>query len=320
MKPSIPSHAHFIWIGPQLPWFAGLAIRTALRAWPEARVTLWATHDLARDAQVTLLRDDARFELTRLDEQGLFDGADRALPVDMLARLFAELSQPAARANIARLLILARFGGVYLDTDTVTLRPLTPLLARGAFCGLEHVVWPISRRGHRVYRVLGGPAREVVRYACAMLPLGEVLFERVSPWYDTAANNAVLGCSPGHPFVVQALRYVESLSESERRLRYRLGTHLLQHALDTWGATYDVSVLPPAHFYPLGPQISRQYFRPRSSASLDLALRHVVRPETYVIHWYASVSELAPYDEARARAERDRTLFGRITARALGWA
>jgi hypothetical protein len=317
MSLAIPDHLHFIWIGPRLPWFALLAMQTALRACATARVTLWASHDLASDPHAALLRDEPRFELARLDEHNLFDGADSALPLDLLARLFAQLQKPAARANIARLLILARFGGVYLDTDTVTLRELAPLRARGAFCGLEHVVWPVGNRPRLHPSLALGGLRELVRLTCALLPQGERAFERVTGWYYTAANNAVLGFPAGHPFLLRTLGLVDALSERERARRYRLGTHLLQQALEAWGAELDVAQLSPAHFYPLGPQISRQYFRPRRDARQAAA--RIAGDGTYVVHWYASVSELAPYDEARTRAERDVTLFAQLAARAMGW-
>jgi hypothetical protein len=310
----IPPRLHFIWIGAKLPWFVKLAIQSALDRVPRAHVTLWATHDLAHDEHVAALRAYPRFELCSLDEATLFRDAPSSLPVDLLASLFRTLSAPAARANIARLLILARFGGVYLDTDTVTLRDLAPLYELGGFCGLEYVVWPLAlRRGLKPYRVLGGPMREVVRSVCAHLPAGERQFAKVASWYPCAANNAVLGFSAGHPFLLDTLARVNELSPEEQKTRYRLGTHLLQEMLARQG--HDVHTLAPPYFYPLGPELSRQYFRPRGD--LAAALNTIVRPETYVIHWYASVSELNAFDEARVLRERDRTLFAHVAAAVL---
>lgn len=313
--PAIPAHLHFIWIGPRLPWFAKLAIQTALDHVPEARVSLWATDDLTRDEQVTSLRSP-RFELQRLDAETLFADAPGELPVALLAKLFTTLTQPAARANIARLLVLARFGGVYLDTDTVTLRDLAPLYSLEAFCGLEHVVWPLQKRyGVHPYRVIGGPLKGLLRNACASLPRGERLFQRVAPLYATAANNAVLGFRAGHPFLLETLQRVAELSDEERARRYRLGTHLLQEMLTERGEALGVKQLPPPYFYPLGPELSRQYFRKRRDALA--AARAVVQPETHVIHWYASVSELARYDESCVLAERGDTIFATLAAQLI---
>lgn len=316
MSAPIPAHLHFIWIGAELPWFAKLAVQSALHNVPAARVSLWATHDLNRDQHVLALRSNQRFEVQQLDAQTLFDGAPSTLPVELLARLFTTLPQPAARANIARLLVLARFGGVYLDTDTVTLRDLSPLYALGGFCGLEHVVWPLEKRhGVHPYRVIGGPVRGLVRDACAALPAGERLFKRVARFYATAANNAVLGFRAGHPFLLETLQRVAELSDAERTRRYRLGTHLLQEMLSKRGAALGVHQLPPPYFYPLGPELSRQYFRARKDAASAAAA--IVQPETHVIHWYASVSELLPYDESRVRSEREQTVFAQIAAKLL---
>lgn len=311
----IPLHLHFIWIGPELPWFAKLAIGSAMRRVPGARVSLWATHDLTRDEHVAALRADERFELCRLDERSLFDDAPSSLPLDLLVAQYRNLTEPAARSNIARLILLARFGGIYLDTDTTTLRDLTPLCSLGAFCGLEHVVWPMSLQNLLSYRLFGGRVRSVVRRACASVPHGERAFAPLSRWYCTAANNAVLGFAQGHNFVLAALKRVAELSPEERGRRYRLGTYLLQEMLEKQAERDGVTLLSPPHFYPLGPVISRQYFHARSDVSSAVAA--IVKPETYLIHWYASVSELRPYDEARVQCERDRSVFARLAYNAL---
>lgn len=300
-----------------LPWFAKLAVQTALDHVPGARVSLWATHDLSADPHVVSLRRCDRFETRSLDGHSLLLDAPSALPLDLLSQLFETLTQPAARANIARLLVLARFGGVYLDTDTVTLRDLSPLYGLGAFCGLEHVIWPLEKRyGFHPYRLIGGPLKGLLRNACASVPGGERLFGRVAKLYSTAANNAVLGFSAGHPFLRETLQRVAELSVEERARRYRLGTHLMQEMLAQRGAALGVTQLPPSYFYPLGPEISRQYFKARSDAAAAAAA--IIKPETHVVHWYASVSELAPYDEARVLNERERTVFAQIAARLIG--
>ena len=315
MATAIPARLHFVWIGKSLPLFAQLAMESALSACPDARVTLWHADALDRASGDALPRS-TRFELCTLDGPALFEGADPALPVALLERLFSTLSQPAARANLARLLLLSRHGGVYLDTDTITLRDLAPLYALGAFCGLEHVIWPLERRyGISPYRVIGGPLRGLVRDLCARIPRGERLFARLSRAYPLAANNAVLGFTAGHPFLRLMLEHVSRLAPEELTRRYRLGTHLLQEALAQKGSELGVQALSPAHFYPLGPVISHQYFSPRAQLERDLA--RIVTPETYLVHWYASVSELMAYDAERLRRERDLTVFARLCERVL---
>jgi hypothetical protein len=314
MSAQLPATLHFLWIGPRLPWFARLAIESALRRCPDAQIMLWASHALEQDEQTRALREFSAFQLQPLTERALFAEAPQELPLDLLARLFATLQKPEARTNIARLLVLAQHGGIYLDTDTLTLRDLAALRGLGAFCGLEHVIWPLHLRyGVHSYRVLGGPLRGLVRSACARLPRGEQLFRRLSGWYWKAANNAVLGFTPRHPFLSHLLQRIAALPERERELRYRLGTHLLQEALAQKGDVLGVHQLAPSYFYPLGPAISQQYFRPRKDAPAAAAA--LISPETYVIHWYASVSKLSAYDRARVQRERDSTIFAQLAER-----
>jgi hypothetical protein len=316
MAASIPPKLHFIWIGKRLPWFAQAAVFSALKACPSATATLWATDDLSACRCTQTLLRHPRFRLAELSAASLLADAPSSMPGELVSSLFRTLTQPAARANVARLAILLREGGVYLDTDTVTLRDLASLSELGAYCGLEHVVWPRQLRyGIHSYRVLGGPAREVVRFLCATLPRGEALFQHVAPLYFTAANNAVLGFAPGHPFLLHMLQRIDALPQAQRKRRYRLGTHLLQECLAERGAELGVHQLSPPHFYPLGPELSRQYFRARADAKA--AAERVVTADTHVIHWYASVSDLAAYDEASVRAQSDRTMFSHLMTRAI---
>jgi hypothetical protein len=311
-SPVIPARLHFVWLGKSLPLFVQLAMESALRATPGARATLW--HDTLTASALGRLtgRDDV--ELAAIDARALFGSNE--LDGELLARTFAELAEPAARANLVRLAVLLQHGGVYLDADTLTLRDLTPLLSLDAFCGLEHVVWPLERRyALSAYRVLGGPLRGLLRDACAQLPAGERLFAGIARHYHLAANNAVLGFTAGHPFLVHMLRKVGELGRAERLKRYRLGTHLLQESLREVGGRHGVHELAPRWFYPLGPEISRQYFRKRHA--LGAAIARIVGADTHVVHWYASLAELGAYDEARIRAEREESVFAALCARVL---
>ncbi len=316
MPQQIPNQLHFVWIGKSFPWFARLAVDSALLANPAAQAVLWAADDLDRDPQVRQLRASPRFSVQRMTEVTLFDRLPHDAPTAPLRRVMSKLSSPTARANLARLLLLASYGGVYVDTDTLTLRDLSPLRELGAFCGVEYVVWPAHRRYARLSsRVLGGPPRSLLRLLCSRLPGGEQLFSRLSAFYFEAANNAVLGFTAGHPFLLRTMEFVTQVDPRELRRRYRLGTHLLQQALRKFGAEFQVSVLPPQAFYPLGPELSRQYFRSRRQAGLAAA--RIVSDDTYLVHWYASVSELSAYDRERVLRERDQTVFSQLCARVL---
>jgi hypothetical protein len=316
MPSVIPDHQHFVWFGRSFPWFASLAVESALRANPGGRATLWASDAIESDPVIaSLLRRD-RFELRRLAPEALLAELPGSVPTALLAQLLRDLKSPTALANIARLLILAAHGGVYLDTDTLSLRDLTPLRELGAFCGLEHAIWPFTQRYRwNTFSLVGGPALEVIRAVLARVPNGERGFRHVSQLYYQSANNAVLGFAPAHPFLLRTLEMVARIPPEQRAKRYRLGTHLTQQALAAFGQELGVHALPPAAFYPLGPELSRQYFRERSDAVTAAA--KLIGPDTYVLHWYASVSKLAPYDRARVERERERTMFAALSSRVL---
>jgi inositol phosphorylceramide mannosyltransferase catalytic subunit len=94
----IPRIFHQIWVGPE--------------PFPE---------EYARYQQ-TWLAHHPGWELRFWTEDGLPDGLRRPEAAE-------RLRTPAERADILRLEVLWRFGGVYVDTDIESLRPLEPLIA-----------------------------------------------------------------------------------------------------------------------------------------------------------------------------------------------
>ncbi len=106
---SIPKLLHQIWLGPRpapLVW-----TETWREANPDFTYRLW--NENAIDG-LGLSNDDV---YRRYLAEGLFDGA----------------------ADVARIEILHRFGGVYVDADSVALRPLgdAPFMTAGFFAPLE---------------------------------------------------------------------------------------------------------------------------------------------------------------------------------------
>ena len=305
----IPPVAHFIWFGTQLPWVHALAIRSAARRGGFEQVVLHHADDLSRTPAWPELLATPGFAARPIDANVIFDRAG----ADQLAPIYAKLQAPAARANVLRVAILAAEGGVYLDTDTLTVASLDPLRrAHGAFCGEERVVWPaVVRRSNNVIVKASGLARATVRELCRVLPDGWRRFRSIESHYPAAANNAVLASEPNHPFVRRLLANMLTLPPERRTVRFALGTHLLQDTL-AHSREPDLCVLPPPVFYPLGPEISHHWFRTRRSLpSLDT----VVAPDTLVVHWYASVrtQQLVPrIDADYVRAHADRQLFSAL--------
>jgi hypothetical protein len=71
----------------------------------------------------------------------------------------------------------------------------------------------------------------------------------------------------------------------------------------------------PAVFYPLAPEISTHWFR-TGPAALELALR----PQTRIVHWYASVRSkpyVALIDPNYVKAHRHTQLYSALVSRVL---
>lgn len=105
----IPHIVHRIWIGGPLPADAARFEQRWRELHPQWTIRTW------RDWDLPALRNQAAF--------------DRAVT-------------PAQKADIARLELLHRYGGVYADTDTEPLQPLDDLIAQtSCFFGLEGSGW-----------------------------------------------------------------------------------------------------------------------------------------------------------------------------------
>jgi len=311
----IPRTAHFIWFGTAFPWVHVLAMRSAAVRGGFERVVLHHSDDLTG----TSWWDDAAavpgFEARRVDPPALLgaSGGD----VEALLAVYGELNKPEARANMLRVAILAAEGGVYLDVDTVTVASYEKTLERaGAFYGLERIVYPGAvRRSRRPDVWAGALARAGFRELCRRRRDGWRLFRRFEGRYPLAANNAVMGGEAGHPFLLDLLRRMTTLPADRRRVRFSLGTHLLQDAAD---ACEDPTVraLPPEAFFPVGPEVSEHWFREDSTARAE----DLVLPGTLSVHWYASVRTRAVIprlDPEHVRAHRATQAFSELAAEFL---
>lgn len=280
----IPNVAHFIWYGSALPWLHAMSIVTAARAGGFDRVVLHHEPGLSAEL-LARLQGQPRFEARLIEPDRVF--ATHARSAELHA-LYARLTQPAARANLMRAAILYAEGGVYLDMDVVTLRSFEPLLRAGMFCGAEPVAFP----GTLIERPsLGGYARayalNAVRDLLRRYALGPRLYPRVAHLFTLAANNAIVGARPGHPALARLLDGMLDLPARKQLRRYALGTHLLQRVVRTASAQ-ELVLHPQAAFYPLGPELSEHWFRIQRGAE-RVQLSDVIKPETYAVHWYASV-------------------------------
>jgi len=277
----IPSIAHFVWIGRELEYVHQLAVASAALWGGFERVLFHHTDELDGDWNFAEIGRLPTVETRRLAPHGLLEAAGGAGLVDC----YRALTRPAAQSNLLRVALLHEAGGVYLDADTVTRKSFAPLLWRGGvFCGEERLVFPVGASGLTARLRPSAIARVAVRDALRRVPDGFRWFRRIEQQYPARVNNAVLGGQPRHAFLRDLLARMSAFPPERRRVRYALGTHLLQTAVAEWRGE-ELCVLPPSAFFPLGPEISEHWFRVRPRVELN----EVVSEETYLVHWYASV-------------------------------
>lgn len=302
----IPNRLIFVWFGSRLPDAARIAIRSAAR-WcrPEE---LWLLHEGldADDPEIRALVEEVGLDLRDAGPQW-FDG----IPAAEVARgLYETMSWPASRSNLLRLAALHRHGGVYLDTDTICVRDLAPLREHEGFCGRERLTMPGDLvRSRNPLRWGAAGVRMGVRAALSAVPQGDRVFRRIGRLYPEAVNNAVIGARAGNPVIGAAFERMAEIDPEERTRRFRLGTHLMQEVTDNRSGPH-MEVLPPEAFYPLGPEISMHWFRSGTADRLD----RLVRPDTYVVHWYSSLEKKLrePITTRWIREDAQRTAFSAL--------
>ncbi|MEY4514874.1 MAG: hypothetical protein RLZZ450_6996, partial [Pseudomonadota bacterium] len=273
-------------------------------------VVLHHDHDLTRTLHYAELVSTPGVELRPMHLAQLFEAC--APFAAGLADLYARLRTPATRSDLVRFALLYSQGGVYLDMDTVTLRPLEPLCRNAsAFCGEERIVYPAHVRNSLDPWVrLLALTRSHLRTSCRLLPRGWATFRRLEQLYPLAANPAVLASAPRSTFVTQALTRMLAIPRRKQPLPNVIGPHLLQHLLADPGRG-SVVVHPAEAFFPLPPEISCHWFR--DGTYQDLA--QIVSPDTRVVHWYASGRNkhlTSIIDPTYVRCNAERQLFSKL--------
>lgn len=310
----IPSIAHFIWYGTRLPYMHALAIRSAATHGGFDSVRLHHTDPLEPLPHVQDLYEIPNFELVPLDDQALCDQASGPA----LADLIGQLKSPVARSNLVRTALVYRDGGVYLDMDTLTVRPFDEVRATApGFLGEEHIVFPeevVASWDPRVKAkaYLKTSVRDVFR----RIPHGYRYFPRIEQHYHRAVNGAIMGGVPGHAFCAQYLTAMTEVPKARWNKPHALGTHLLQRVYKAYSGD-DLHAFPPPYFYPLPPEISAHWFRFYRDG-VDAS--EVLFPETCCVHWYASVRTkkvVAATDESSLRAMASQQLFAALATRVL---
>ncbi len=311
----IPARVHFCWIGPVLPWAYVFAVLSAVAQGQMDEVLLHHTDELAEGPGLEALRAAPGVRLVRIDPRTCLAAAGERLGLEGFYEAYAGLVSPVQRADVLRAAILFLQGGIYLDMDTITVASLRPLLGVPQFIGSEYIVWPHWVRHSRSPVVWARHlALDVLRKMLRLAPGGWRWFRHVEGWYFKGVNNAVMGAEPGAPLFAAFLREILAMPAARRTQPYALGPDLLQE-LAGREAGGGLVIHEPAVFYPLAPEISEHWFRPGRPA-LDLALR----PQTLVVHWYASVRSkpyVARIDPDYIRAHSRSQLYSALVSQAL---
>lgn len=160
-----------------------------------------------------------------------------------------------ARADMLRLEILYRFGGVYIDTDFECIKP---------------EMFDVLNRSYDFY--------------CGLTPVDSEAL---------VINNAIIGSIPGHPIIKACIEHLpfHATNVHDQRMRTVMrGPGLLTiMTIRHMNKGHRDIVLPPSFLYPLGTSQMRRgayKYLPFSEKTLDIIKKGVIKPETIAIHYW----------------------------------
>jgi hypothetical protein len=317
----IPNQFLFVWDDKFFPYAAYLAIRSVAVHCKPDRILLLKTPQLNEVPNFRRLQREVQclhpvdIDLAAWLEEARLPCAQKLLDAN---RFLKERNFYGSVSDLLRSLMLYLRGGIYLDTDTLTLRDMDPLLELGGFAAEEHILVSskVFKKNSR-WRYFRTAPLTVVRDICAKFAFGVRVFQAISPLYVSVVHNAVMGFRQGHPLMRDVLLRIAE-KYPERPSRYPLlGPDTLQDMLEE-NRYSDVSVLPPRCFSPLGPTMTYQYFHRRKSRTLDKLSKRIVLPDTYAIHWSnnGTIAKSVPQNDEDLKEAAPTQLFARLAIEA----
>jgi mannosyltransferase OCH1-like enzyme len=194
------------------------------------------------------------------------DEANRAFVAELFPEflsIYDGYKHAVSRADLARVLVVYHYGGIYADLDCESLKPLDDLLAgRGLVFGLE-------------------PASHVKKPAVA------------SRGFTRVVCNALFASVPHHPFW-QHLFPMLMASKDEGNVLECAGPFVLTRACDSYPRPQEITILPSDVLYPLD-----NYLQPATSDG-EAAANRDQRPYA-VHHWAGTWWRSAVINNARRR-------------------
>jgi len=320
--PPIPNRFIFVWDDNFLPYTAYLAIRAvAQRAEPES-ITLLKTPELDGVPNFERLRREIPCLVPiNINLPAWLEESQLPCQQELLAAndFLKAGNYYASVSDLLRALYLYLHGGIYLDTDTLTLRPFTPLLGQGGFLAEEHILvdsktW-LENSPLRYFRT---SPLTLARKVCSEASWGVPAFQAISPLYRRAVHNATMGFRARHPLMRDALTRMSNRFHLVPKRRPILGPDALQDLI-VENQYEELAILPPQHFSPLGPTMTYQYFHHRSPKALTSLERRIVGDDTYAIHWSnnGTLAKAVPKNDAELLNLSRSQLFSSMAARAV---
>lgn len=299
-----------VWAGGPFPYYATLSIASMLQVDEEATVEVHHLVPLVGRPELSRLFSTGRVELHQVRPAALFD--------DALLEVFERIPESAyaARSNLIRIALLHLRGGVYLDLDTLLVRPLHGL-APGAFVGLERV-WRHDRTrverglnarhwaGAAAWGCLWAAKRLDTKLLRGRLHLADAAHRIDAGLHTHQLNNAVFGAPAGSELTSALL---ERARRCDPKVRYALGPALLHDTVHSHSAL--ATIMNPEVLFPVAPSESHRFFDDRT-----LQLPH----RAAVVHYVQSnhrdlLADLRPGDRRFRRPE----VFWQLAGRAEQW-
>ncbi|MGC6456476.1 MAG: glycosyltransferase [Coraliomargaritaceae bacterium] len=283
VRSKIPNTAHFVWFGESLPLVYILGIKSALVNGGFDSVVLHLDQELSDNEAIReYLEPHSRFEIRLINEDYFTHAGDAIL------EMYQGLTDRRARSNVLRLVILAKWGGVYLDTDVVVLKDFAKHREDAFFYGNQWNRYPFfSEQLPRLILKICQYFHGVLRFLLLLLPYGFFFYN----WYERRflyplPNNCVIGSTPDHSFLHELFQHMLDLDPEIRIKNRQLGVRLFQRGVAYVSDEnkdrikgYSCSV-----FNPLSPVISRLWFKKGFGRYQHLFNRE----ETTLIHWYST--------------------------------
>jgi len=192
----IPSILHFVWVGPRQPEPRVIKLLNDWKAITKMEIRLWGNQDLNT----------------------------KEFSPEILEKI-NQSEKPAQKADIIRLAVLYKYGGVYLDTDMRPIRDILPLI--NYFAEADGIIC------HE-----------------------EVFFIKLFPYM----TNAFIACRPGSRLVGNALQLILSTDVTRKNIgvNFLTGPGLFGRSLNLGFEDEIIVCLPTPFFYPISWRRSRR--------------------------------------------------------------